>query len=31
MNGLFNTSWDVSELEDEDIANAEEPEMGDDY
>jgi hypothetical protein len=28
---LFNTKWDASDLEDEDIANVEEVEVGDDY
>ena len=31
MNHLFNVNWDSSELEDEDIANTEEVEIGDDY
>jgi hypothetical protein len=31
MSRLFGASWDVSDLEDEDIANEEEPEVGDDY
>jgi hypothetical protein len=31
MSRLFGTNWDASDLEDEDIANVEEPEIGDDY
>jgi hypothetical protein len=31
MERLFNEPWDISELEDEDIAKTEEPEIGDDY
>jgi len=31
MSRLFGTNWDTSDLEDEDIANVEEPEIGDDY
>jgi hypothetical protein len=31
MSGIFGTKWDTSEFEDEDIANAEELEVGDDY